>query len=440
MATKARDPLKVPAEFWQRNDVAVALGRRDIGHLFRLLRQYCGASQTRIGISVEMTQSTVSLIMNDSQTVTAIAVLERIADGLGMSDDARMRLGLAPKEDIMKRRTALGIGLVSMISPSALTNVLRESAAEALEFTRDRTTSAVGSGTLDHLEATVTELARAYEWRPAGELFPVARAYRHRVEQLINGKHTLKEARELYVRAANLSDLLSDLAHDLGSHLAAEAYAIDSYRHADLAGHDELCAWASSARSSWSVFARRPDKAVAAAEHGLSRAPRHSPIAVRLRARAARAYAEQGNLTACTESLAEAQNLCDRLPDESPSRFSTESRALTSCLVDSIAAGCHNRLGNYREAQRHARDALAVEACSPGEADLNRIELGIALAGLGAPDEAVELGKQALSQPRFLGAVLSRARQLDTVLMSRYPTTPSAQEFDGQYRQLASIA
>ena len=58
---------------------------------------------------------------------------------------------------------------------------------------------------------------------------PHCRFYRQRVEQFINGKHTLAEARELYVRAAHLSYLLSDLASDLNAHLAAEAWAIDSY-------------------------------------------------------------------------------------------------------------------------------------------------------------------------------------------------------------------
>jgi hypothetical protein len=43
---------------------------------------------------------------------------------------------------------------------------------------------------------------------------------------------------------------------------------------------------------------------------------------------------------------------------------------------------------------RHAHDALAVEAWSPGEADLNRLDLGIALAHRGSPDEAAERGKQ----------------------------------------------
>jgi transcriptional regulator with XRE-family HTH domain len=96
MPTSGRDPLKVPAQFWQRPDVTEALQTRDIARLFRLLRQHCGASQTRIGTAVGMTQSTVSLIVSHNKPVTTIAVLERIADGLAMPDECRMRLGLAP--------------------------------------------------------------------------------------------------------------------------------------------------------------------------------------------------------------------------------------------------------------------------------------------------------------------------------------------------------
>jgi hypothetical protein len=240
-----------------------------------------------------MTQSTISLIVNRDQAVTALAVLERIADGLRIPDEARMRLGLAPKKADMRRRTALGLGLVGTLSPATLTDVLRESAAEALEFTRERAVSAVGNGTLEHLTAVIAELDHAYEWRPAAELFPVARAYRQRVAQLINGQHTLREARELYADAAHLSYRLSDLANDLGSRIAAEAYAIDAYRHADQAGHDELCAWACSSLTCWALTAGQVAKAVTAAERGIAKAPAGSPVAPRLHARAAQGYALQ---------------------------------------------------------------------------------------------------------------------------------------------------
>jgi transcriptional regulator with XRE-family HTH domain len=440
MVASAHDPLRVPAQFWQRDDVVLALEQRDIGRLFRLLRQYRGASQTRIGTAVGMTQSAVSLITRRGKPVIAIAVLERIADGLDMPDEARMRLGLAPKEDPMKRRTALGLGMMAALSPATLATALRESAAEAMDFTRQRTMSSVGAGTLDHLEAVVIELDRTSRLRPASETFPVARAYRQRVEQLIDGKHTLAEARELYVRAADLSGLLSMLAHDLGSHLAAEAYGIDSYRHAELAGHGEACARACGWLASWSGLAGQADKAIAAAERGLSRAPRHSPVAAQLHAKAARGYALRGSRAVCAEYLAAAKNLCERLPDDSPSPVTKAACARTPYMVAKYAAGCHNHLGDYQAAAQEARVGLAVEAWSPGDADLARVEFGIALAGLGSPDEAVEHGKQALAQPRMLGGLLSRSRRLDAVLMSRYPAEPCAQEFHEQFQLLASRA
>jgi hypothetical protein len=164
----------------------------------RSIRPINFITAVRVDRGDHVTQSTVSLIVARGKPVTMLTVFERIADGLDMPDAARMRLGLAPKEvDAVRRRTALGTSLIAL-SPATLTAVLRESAAEAMDFTRQRTTtSSVGAGTLDHLEAVIIDLDRSYNWRPASELFPVARFYRQRVEQFINGKHTLAEAREL---------------------------------------------------------------------------------------------------------------------------------------------------------------------------------------------------------------------------------------------------
>jgi hypothetical protein len=64
----------------------------------------------------------------------------------------------------------------------------------------------------------------------------------------------LAEARELYVHGAYLSRILADLALDLGSRLTARAFAIDSYRLASDAGHDELCAWAADTQRLCDAF------------------------------------------------------------------------------------------------------------------------------------------------------------------------------------------
>jgi transcriptional regulator with XRE-family HTH domain len=65
--------------------------------LLRLAHQH-GASQQRMGSATGMTQSHISDIMTGMREVTSLQVLERFADGLVMPDDARMLLGLAPRQ------------------------------------------------------------------------------------------------------------------------------------------------------------------------------------------------------------------------------------------------------------------------------------------------------------------------------------------------------
>ncbi|HET8682721.1 MAG TPA: helix-turn-helix domain-containing protein [Micromonosporaceae bacterium] len=436
------DPLQIDASFWQRDDVVHALSGRDIGTLFRLVRRYAGASQHRIGTAVGIQQGTISAIMRGDRAITSIDVLERIADGLGVPGQARTRLGLAPKEEPMHRRTALGIGLVAAISPATITEALRESAAEALEFTRGSSASAVGAGTLDHFAAVVRNLDRAYHSTPPHELFAIARAYRQRVAQLIDGPRTLHEARELFVYAARLSYLLSDLSGDLNSWLTAKAWAIDSQHHAHQAEHQELCAWAADAHCTASGYVDGPADTVKVALNGLRQISDDHPLAVRLRAQAADGHARQGNRPACAELLAQARTLCDRLPDQAPSSVSpqTATAEYTTYTLTSRAATSYVRLTDWTQAAHHARATLGVATHSPGRADQARLDLAIALAHLGNPDEAIEHATPALASARWLGGTLPRARELDAVLTTRYPELPSSQEFHDQYQLLASQA
>jgi transcriptional regulator with XRE-family HTH domain len=100
MRTSAFDPPAIPAEFWARPSVAQALTRRDMGALFRLLRQYTGLSQTRIATATGIPQGRVSEIIRDKRAVGAAHVFERIANGLDMPDSARLALGLAPHQPL----------------------------------------------------------------------------------------------------------------------------------------------------------------------------------------------------------------------------------------------------------------------------------------------------------------------------------------------------
>jgi hypothetical protein len=97
MPGRANDLIQIPASFWERPDTIAALCNRDIGQFFALLQQYAGASQTHIGIACLLPQGKVSAIIHGIQLVEKLDVFERIAEGLGMPDPARISLGLAPR-------------------------------------------------------------------------------------------------------------------------------------------------------------------------------------------------------------------------------------------------------------------------------------------------------------------------------------------------------
>ena len=138
MPGRANDLIQIPASLWQRPETIAALRNRDIGRFFALVRQYAGASQTQIGIACGLSQGKVSGIMRGIQEVEKLDVFERIADGLGLPDPARIHLGLAPpdhppgppclsrlstldkedrqEDDPVRRRTFVGLTGATMIS------------------------------------------------------------------------------------------------------------------------------------------------------------------------------------------------------------------------------------------------------------------------------------------------------------------------------------
>ncbi|NKY96149.1 transcriptional regulator [Nocardiopsis dassonvillei subsp. albirubida] len=109
------------------------LRKRDISSLFRIIGAH-GISQSRLGSVVGMSQARVSEIVSGSRTVTAMAVYERIAEGLGMPDPARVVFGLAPLHPAgLDHLGASGRAEVIEVYPSqsAATGEIRTRAAKA---------------------------------------------------------------------------------------------------------------------------------------------------------------------------------------------------------------------------------------------------------------------------------------------------------------------
>ncbi|MDQ3764408.1 MAG: helix-turn-helix domain-containing protein [Actinomycetota bacterium] len=364
--------------------------------------------------------------------------------------DAARREGSAgglpavPVEDgTMQRREAFKLGLAVAVTPEVLGRVLSEAAAEAMEFTQFTGLSAVGQDTLEHLDLVVSDLHRVYLKDPPAEQFVVARAYRSRADELIRGRHTLKELQALYVYAAWLSELLAWLAHDLGNSRTAQAYALDCYTYADEAGHDELCGWAANAMASIAMYSERPDSAARAAMQGVVKVSTSHPLAVSLRAHAARAYARLGQREPCETLFDEAQQLHERLPARAPCRFAKDTGIIASYAITAYPASAYLWLRDFETARRHGEAALAaIESAPPGSREQRQsfaqLILATALVGLGTPDEAVALGTQALMSTRVVtSGVVAYARDLDRALVSRYPRLACVREFHEQYRQVA---
>src|SRR5690554_1776767 len=97
MPGRPTDPISVPAWAWESEETVELLADRDVAGLLRFVRQYGGASQTRLAVATGISQGRISEIMNGRKVVTAFDVIERIADGVGMPDAARIAFGLAPR-------------------------------------------------------------------------------------------------------------------------------------------------------------------------------------------------------------------------------------------------------------------------------------------------------------------------------------------------------
>src|SRR5579872_3098378 len=94
--TQRYAPPDIPARAWQAHEVRSALRNRDVSALLRLIQGHTGTSQARIATATGIGQGRLNEIFNGHRKVVHIDVMERLADGLAMPDDARVLFGLAP--------------------------------------------------------------------------------------------------------------------------------------------------------------------------------------------------------------------------------------------------------------------------------------------------------------------------------------------------------
>jgi len=322
MRDSALGPAAISPDFWSRPDVTRALTRRDIGELFRLLRQRAGMSQTRIGAATGNAQGRVSEIINGKYQVKTIDSLTRIADGLSMPGPARAVLGLAPGAD--DGTAAASARAVSDITPrhavtgpqypattqqavTASTGLWHADAARSQEVLSASLDPAAwnaaalawlvgqpGTALPDSSHGRAvgrTDVARA---RSSSALFAgldnrfggahARRSLIHFLDRdaasLLTGRYTDQVGRELYAAVAEASLLAAWTSDDCGLHGLAQRYFLQALRLAQSAEDRRLGCSVMSAMSHQATYLGHlteaaqpgPSRARRTARHGNTRA------------------------------------------------------------------------------------------------------------------------------------------------------------------------
>ena len=114
---------------------------------------------------------------------------------------------------------------------------------DTLDLARMITSSDLGQGTLDALQEAAELLCRAYPSASARELRVRTKQRLKYISQLLQGRLTLAQHRELLVTIGWLALLLGCVHYDLGEREQAEAARQAAYQAGLQAGHGEIIAW-----------------------------------------------------------------------------------------------------------------------------------------------------------------------------------------------------
>ncbi|MER6178550.1 hypothetical protein [Streptosporangium sp. NPDC001681] len=332
-----------------------------------------------------------------------------------------------PGDDPVKRRDALRLGLNATI---VVSGALADTEREAYEFTRHSERTEIGPRSIERFHQIISDYGHAYPRHSAEELWHSVLADRRHVAELLHLRMTLAQRRELYIAAAWLSVILAWAAQDRGQVRTSLAYAADARHHAEEAGHDEITAWAWDVEATTLLYDDRPRDALHAAEQGAAIAPAATAAHTRLTGQLARIHARLGHTDPARQALAVLREDAERLPAHISGLFGADA-----VRAWSVAATSSLWLGHDEQAKRYAQQAMEVyeqaPQLSPTRRAITALDLGIACARLGDPDQAVAYGTLAITVPRLAAAIISRGAALGTVLERTYPQATIVT----QYRQ-----
>jgi len=334
---------------------------------------------------------------------------------------------------------ALGAGgrlaaLAPAVAPGALGTDL-----DLIEMARRAEASDLGSRTLELLSAAVDGMCRDYPGASAAALSARAGQHLQYVTQLLGGRVTLAQHRELLVIAGWLSALIACTCHDTGDAVTARTACRMTRQFGSQAAHAALVAWSFEIAAWFALVEGRYPETVALSEAGVEHAEVMS-AGVQLSLQAAQGHARPGD-TRVGQSLQVGRARLDRRPaPEHPGPHFVFDSAKYEFYVATILTWLGS---DDAAAEAHAREV--VRQCGeaggwPTRLDATRLNLGLLAARRGDLDNAISHSNAALWLPCRSAELLPRAGELCRAMADRYPgehlVDKDGQELGGQRRAL----
>jgi tetratricopeptide (TPR) repeat protein len=297
----------------------------------------------------------------------------------------------------------------------------------------------IGPGTLDALEEATDLLCRAYPNTPRPILKTRIQKRLKHVIDLLGGRLTIGQHRRLLVIAGWMTALLGCVHYDMQDPEEAEAARKVANLMAREADDPDLRAWTLEMAAWFALVENRYEDVIEAAQAGLA-VKNSGSVGVQLHLQEAKGYARLANTRETHRALKDASAILAKLP---PPERPDNHFVFDHSKWMHYAATVYTWLGDDERAKEHALEVISEHRRPDGttRAPMRTAEARLSLATTSARegdlDGAVSWGRSAFEfDTKPMADLVSRGKDLDHLLRSRYDRHPLAVEF---HDYLASI-
>ncbi|MFE9917654.1 helix-turn-helix domain-containing protein [Micromonospora sp. NPDC005553] len=286
--------------------------------------------------------------------------------------------------------------------------------AEADDLLQRIAASDVSNHTLTRIEQGVDDLASLYPTTAPADLLPMVRQHLAYVGRLLAGRVTLAQQRRLVVAGGWLAVLRATVHIDLQQPGAASAHLTAASGLADHADHPEILGWCLETRA-WEVLTIGDYRgALRLAQQAQEVAPVGSSAHIQATAQEARAWARMGDVRKTRQTLDRVERLTANLPtpERAEHHYRYDPSKAQAYMATTLAwAGDPGAERVARQVLAHL-DPRGDGGERPRRSASARLDLGLALASSGRPDEASVFAAEAVASGRVVPSNWWRAREV----------------------------